>query len=187
MIWSRASSGCREPQPARHVVRALQTLFCLCSPVTKLCHVGAPVLNEQSTGPGSLDGVCHYTAGCNAASASAIIGDAIHGERCVARTQIPGESTRWIPLPRIAERQARTNHMTTLITGQFSSALLKADSAKRERHQVVRNALGILTLIPNIRTIVDGFGISADPREPNNLEFGTKLTQADKRGAENQI
>ena len=67
--------------------------------------------------------------------------------------------------------------MTALITGQFSSALLKADSAKRERHQVVRNALGILTLILNKRTIVV-IGISADraplalcPQFPHLLSF----------------
>ena len=67
--------------------------------------------------------------------------------------------------------------MTALITGQFSSALLKADFAKRERHQVVRNALGILTLILNKRTIV-AIGISADraplalcPQFPHLLSF----------------
>ena len=68
--------------------------------------------------------------------------------------------------------------MTALITGQFSSALLKADSAKRERHQVVRNALGILTLILNKRTIVLIIRISADrapralcPQFPHLLSF----------------
>ena len=97
----------------------------------------------------------------------------------VARTQIPGESTRWIPLPRIAERHARTNHLTGLITGRFSNAPLKADSAQRERHQVVRNALGILTLILNKRTIVLIIRISADraprallcPQFPHLLSF----------------
>ena len=139
MIWSRATSsavGCRRGASSQDGVRPS---------------------NEQSTGPGSLHGVCHYTAASCHTS-----GFAIHGEVSVALTQFRGENTRWILLPRIAGRQARTNHVTDLVRGHASGALPKADSAKRESHPVVGNTLGILTLILNKRTIVHGFGISAD-------------------------
>ena len=74
-------------------------------------------------------------------------------------TQFPGERHRW------SNRQARKNHKTGLITEadvSGFSALAKARSAKRESHQVVGNALGILTLVLHIFMSGDVIGTSAD-------------------------
>ena len=84
----------------------------------------------------------------------------MNGEKSVALTQFPGEMTRWI-LPRI---KARTNHCKGVLKGSdnASSVLAQADSAKRESHQVVGNALGIFTLILNKTTIGDVIATHAD-------------------------